>query len=113
MIESIKKNKTGILLMCCSSVCVCLGQLFWKLSTEGHIPFLFVGFLLYGLGALIMLIAYRFGSLSVLQPILSLNYVFSIVLSASVLKETITVLKCIGVLVVISGVILIAGGDES
>ena len=113
MIESLKKNKTGILLMCCSSVCVCLGQLFWKLSTGGQTSFLFVGFLLYGLGALVMMVAYRFGSLSVLQPILSLNYVFSIVLSAFVLKETITLLKCIGVLIIISGVILIAGGDES
>ena len=113
MIESIKKNKTGILLMCCSSVCVCLGQLLWKLSTGGQISFLFVGFLLYGVGALVMIVAYRFGSLSVLQPILSLTYVFSIVLSAFVLKETITLLKCIGVLIIISGVILIAGGDES
>ncbi len=60
-----------------------------------------------------MMVAYRFGSLSVLQPMLSLNYVFSIVLSAFVLKETITLLKCIGVLIIISGVILIAGGDES
>lgn len=99
--------------MCCSSVCVCLGQLFWKLSTGGQTSFLFVGFLLYGLGALVMMVAYRFGSLSVLQPMLSLNYVFSIVLSAFVLKETITLLKCIGVLIIISGVILIAGGDES
>ena len=113
MIESIKKNKAGILLMCCSSVCVCLGQLFWKLSTGGQTSFLFVGFLLYGFGALVMMVAYRFGSLSVLQPMLSLNYVFSIVLSAFVLKETITLLKCIGVLIIISGVILIAGGDES
>ncbi|CUO20211.1 membrane protein%2C transporter of cations and cationic drugs [Hungatella hathewayi] len=99
--------------MCCSSVCVCLGQLFWKLSTGGQTSFLFVGFLLYGFGALVMMVAYRFGSLSVLQPMLSLNYVFSIVLSAFVLKETITLLKCIGVLIIISGVILIAGGDES
>lgn len=60
-----------------------------------------------------MMVAYRFGSLSVLQPMLSLNYVFSIVLSDFVLKETITLLKCIGVLIIISGVILIAGGDES
>ena len=43
---------------------------------------------------------------------LSLNYVVSIVLAALVLKENITILKCIGVIVIISGVVLIAGGDE-
>ena len=70
------------------------------------------GFLFYGAGALVMLVAYRFGKLSVLQPMLSLNYVLSIILAAVVLKESITILKCIGVIVIIAGVVLIAGGDE-
>lgn len=59
-----------------------------------------------------MIIAYRFGKLSVLQPMLSLNYVLSILLAAVVLKEEITILKCVGVLIIIAGVIMIAGGDE-
>ena len=112
MLEAIKKNKKGILLMILSSVCVCIGQLFWKLSTEGNVFLLLAGFGFYGVGALIMIIAYRFGKLSVLQPMLSLNYVLSIVLAALVLKEEVTLLKCIGVLVIIAGVMLIVGGDE-
>lgn len=98
--------------MVCSSICVCLGQLFWKLSGDGAYLYLVVGFGLYGIGALAMIIAYRFGKVSILQPILSLNYILSIVLAATVLKETITLLKCIGVLVILVGVLLIAGGDE-
>ena len=70
------------------------------------------GFGFYGIGALVMIIAYKFGKLSVLQPMLSLNYVLSIILAAIVLDEEITLLKCIGVLVIIAGVIMIAGGDE-
>ena len=70
------------------------------------------GFIFYGAGALVMIVAYRYGRLSVLQPMLSLNYVLSIVLAALVLKENITILKCIGVIVIIAGVVLIAGGDE-
>lgn len=112
MIESIKKNKIGIGLMCISSIFVCIGQLFWKLASTYGIWLLLMGFAFYGVGALIMIIAYRFGSLSVLQPILSLNYVFSILLAAFVLHEQVTVIKVIGVLVIIIGVILIAGGDE-
>ena len=70
------------------------------------------GFCFYVMGALVMIIAYKFGKLSVLQPMLSLNYVLSIILAAIVLKEEITILKSIGVLVIIAGVVMIAGGDE-
>ena len=113
MLESFQKNKKGILLMIVSSVCACIGQLFWKLSAEQGMWFLLMGFAFYGIGALVMLIAYRFGKLSILQPMLSMNYVLSIVLGALVLQETISVWKGIGVAMIISGVILIAGGDEA
>ena len=112
MLKSIQMNKKGILLMLISSLCVCIGQLLWKLSSDKGIIVMLAGFLFYGAGALVMLIAYRFGKLSVLQPMLSLNYVLSIILAAVVLKESITILKCIGVIVIIAGVVLIAGGDE-
>jgi len=112
MLKSIQMNKKGILLMLISSLCVCIGQLLWKLSADMGIIVMLAGFLFYGAGALVMLIAYRFGKLSVLQPMLSLNYVLSIILAAVVLKESITILKCIGVIVIIAGVVLIAGGDE-
>lgn len=112
MLESIRKNKKGILLMILSSMCACFGQLLWKLSAEKGILIMLLGFCFYGAGALAMIIAYRYGKLSVLQPILSLNYVLSIFLAAIVLKEQITILKCIGVLVIIAGVLLIAGGDQ-
>lgn len=112
MIESFKKNKKGILLMILSSVCVCVGQLLWKLSSQMGVFIMLVGFAFYGIGALLMLIAYRYGKVSILQPMLSLNYVLSIILAAIVLKEDITLVKCIGVLIIIAGVVLIAGGDE-
>ena len=112
MLKSIQMNKKDILLMLISSLCVCIGQLLWKLSADNGIIVMLAGFLFYGAGALVMLIAYRFGKLSVLQPMLSLNYVLSIILAAVVLKESITILKCIGVIVIIAGVVLIAGGDE-
>lgn len=112
MLESFRKNKKGILLMLLSSICVCVGQLFWKLSVDRGIYMMFLGLFFYCIGALVMLIAYRFGKLSILQPMLSLNYVFSLFLAAFVLHEIITIMKCIGVLLIISGVVLIAGGDE-
>lgn len=112
MKESFLKNRVGILLMILSSICACVGQLFWKLSYGEINLFLICGFLFYGVGALVMLVAYKFGSLSVLQPILSLNYVLSIVLSVLVLHEPITLLRIIGVLIIILGAVLIGGGDD-
>lgn len=112
MIESLKKNKKGIILMLISSLCVCVGQLFWKLYANGNIMLLILGFAFYGVGALVMLYAYKFGSLSVLQPMLSANYIFTIILAATVLNEQITLTKVIGIIVIVLGVVLIGGGDE-
>lgn len=112
MIDSFQKNKKGILLMLVSSICVCIGQLLWKLSADNGIITLLLGFCFYSAGALIMIVAYRYGKLSVLQPMLSLNYVLSIILAVIVLKENITFLKCVGVITIVAGVIMIAGGDR-
>lgn len=112
MIESLRRNKKGILLMLFSSICVCVGQLLWKLSKTKGMWIMLIGFAFYGVGALVMMVAYKYGKVSVLQPMLSLNYVLSIILAAYVLKEPITLVKCIGVFVIIIGVLLIAGGDK-
>lgn len=112
MKESLLKNRTGILLMLVSSVFACFGQLLWKIATDKGLVFLLIGFAFYAVGALVMLVAYKFGSLSVLQPMLSLNYVLSLILAVTILKEPITIMRVIGVLVIMIGVILIGGGDD-
>lgn len=110
--DSFRKNRKGILMMFLSSVCVCFGQLFWKLAaSKGILFFLALGFALYAVGALVMLAAYRFGSLSVLQPMLCLNYVLTVILAALVLRETLTAGRLIGIALVMAGAFLIGGGD--
>lgn len=112
MITSFKKNQKGIYFICISSVLACIGQLLWKLSSDGNLWYLIIGFGFYGLGALVMLIAYKFGSLSVIQPFLSLNYILSIIFGYFFLEEAITINKIIGILIIMIGVTLIAGGDN-
>lgn len=112
MKESFLKNRKGIAMMLSAAVFACVGQLFWKISGEQGIAWLLAGFVLYGIGALLMLIAYRFGSVSVLQPMLSANYALSVLLGILVLHEKISCLKVIGIIIITTGVILIAGGDE-
>lgn len=113
MRESLKKNKKGIVIMLCSSLFACFGQLLWKLSATQGILILLVGFILYGIGALAMILAYRFGSVSVLQPVLSMNYALSLILGYFVLQEKISVIKIIGIVIITTGVLFIGGGDET
>lgn len=112
MRESLKKNKKGILLMILSSLFVCIGQLFWKLSGTNSFLYITIGFICYGVGAIVMLIAYKYGSLSVLQPMLSLNYILSMFLAVIVLNETFNIVRVLGILIIVVGVILIGGGDN-
>lgn len=112
MKESFAKNKKGIVMMLCAAVFACVGQLLWKMSTEDGMLYMMIGFIFYGIGALLMLFAYRYGSVSVLQPMLSANYMLSAILGVLVLHETLSATKIIGIIIITVGVILIAGGDE-
>jgi len=112
MIESIKNNLRGIILMASSALFASFGQMFWKMFHTEGVWALILGFVLYACGALIMIIAYRHGKLSILQPMLCLSYVFAIFIAVFILQEQMSPLKLAGILVVIFGVIMIAGGDE-
>ncbi|GIM28240.1 membrane protein [Clostridium polyendosporum] len=111
-ITSFKKNYKGILFIIIASLLTSLGQLLWKLSNGQSLNFLISGFFLYGIGAVLMIIAFRYGSLSVIHPMLSFGYIFAIILGNIVLKESITIYQYLGIFIIILGVILIGGGDD-
>ena len=104
-----KTNYLGILLMLLCAICLSLGQFIWK-CYDGILP-LIIGFGIYGLGALSMLCAYRFGRLSVLQPINSVSYVIAAVLGSIFLNEAITLGKVFGIVFIMTGVLFLARGE--
>ncbi|WP_345242210.1 EamA family transporter [Pontibacillus salipaludis] len=110
--QSIRENRKGILLMTLAAFLTSLGQMFWKLSGAGMNPELIGGFIFYFLGAVLMILSFRFGSLSVLHPLLSLGYVFALFLGVFLVGETIETVHVLGVLLIIGGVVLIGGGDH-
>lgn len=112
MFKISSKNKTGILLMFFSACFVCIGQLFWKLSNLYGLTHLIAGFIFYLLGSLLMIKAYHYGELNVLQPILSIGYIFSLVLGFTILNEDINILNVVGVFLIILGVLFIISGDN-
>ena len=59
-----------------------------------------------------MIVSFRFGSLLVLHPFMSVGYVFSIVLGIVFLNETVTLKIIIGIFLIMIGVMLIGGGDD-
>ncbi|MGP4059109.1 EamA family transporter [Halobacillus litoralis] len=110
--RSIKDNGLGISLMVLAALQTALGQMFWKMS-GGEINFyLLLGFFLYSLGAVLMIVSFRFGSLSVLHPLLSIGYVFALFFGSIILQETITESNLIGTFLIIVGAALIGGGDN-
>lgn len=109
-LESLKKNYKGIIFMLIASLLTSIGQLFWKLS-HNYI-FLGLGFICYGAGAVLMIIAFKFGSFSVLHPMMCLSYVFALLFGSLFLQESVGAFKVIGVLFIITGVIFIGGGDH-
>lgn len=99
----------GILIMLISASAACLGQLFWKLAAkEDQFLFLCVGLFLYGMGAVLMILALRYGELSILHPMMSSGYVLSLILGAAVLREEISLQRIVGIAVIILGMVLLS-----
>lgn len=110
-----KRLLKGIVIMLCSSLTTCTGQLLWKLAAlrEPHMVFLAAGFLLYGFGALCMMLALRCGELSVLHPMLSFGFIVSILLGAAVLGEAVTLTKTAGIVLIILGMVFLGRGGSA
>ena len=113
MKDKISKNPImrGVALMLLSSLSTCLGQMLWKLSAGGALLALIGGFALYAVGALLMIIALRYGELSVLHPILGAGYVLSLFIGSAVFRESLSASKVLGVMVIIAGLVLIVRGE--
>jgi len=101
------KKYIAILLMIFNAVCLCMGQLVWKLMPDYHLIYLLGGFTIYVIGAAILIFAYRLGEISTLQPINSISFVFSTFIGVYFLNEILKPVNIIGVLFIISGVIVI------
>lgn len=99
--------------MIIASLFTSIGQLSWKVfQNEEIILFLLLGFILYSIGAILMIIAFKFGKYSAVHPMLCTSYVFALIFGYIFLKENIDVLQIIGILIITVGVILIGRTDE-
>lgn len=108
-----KSSIKGIVIMIIASLFTSIGQLSWKIfQNERIISFLLLGFILYGIGAILMIMAFKYGKYSAVHPMLCTSYVFAIIFGHIFLKENINRLQIIGILIIVIGVILIGRSDE-
>lgn len=107
-----KDLRKGIALILLSAALACTGQLLWKLASgKDSLLLVAVGLGLYGFGALLMILALRYGELSVLHPMMSIGYVLSLFLGALVLNERISFGRIIGVVVIMIGLVFLSSSE--
>jgi len=113
IINSIKNNYKGIILVLFAAFFSSLAQLLWKFSsTYNHLYiFIFLGFVVYGLTTIITIVAYKFGNLSVLHPFFSFSFIFALLFSHFFLNEIINIYGILGIIFIITGSILLGIGD--
>lgn len=109
---SLQKNKKGILLILFASLFTSFGQYFWKVSQMHNVQYILIGFIFYGIGAVGMIIAFRFGSFSVIHPMMSISYIFIILIGYWFLNEIINFQKIIGLIFIMLGIVCVGVGDE-
>lgn len=79
-------------------------------ATAGNIP-LVIGILIYALSFVIYTIALQGADLSVLYPLVSLSYVWVSLLSIRFLHERMNSIKWVGVVLIVSGAVLVGLGS--
>lgn len=77
-----------------------------------NIPLL-AGLVLYGLGAVMMVLALRHGELSVLYPMISLSYVWVAIISVVFFHEQMNLPRVAGIIVIMAGVGILGRGSRT
>tara|TARA_Y100000310_G_C20563944_1_gene754506 strand:+ start:305 stop:712 length:408 start_codon:yes stop_codon:yes gene_type:complete len=116
------RTKIGILIMLVCTLFTATGQLFFKYGSQTFrldiVSLLtnynlILGFTLYGFGALLLIVALKFGELSVIYPFVSLTFIWVMMVSFWILGETLNNLKIGAVIFIVFGVTLIARGGKN
>jgi drug/metabolite transporter (DMT)-like permease len=70
------------------------------------------GLCLYGLSAILLVLALRHGELSMIYPVIALTFVWVTILSAVVVGETMTPSKMVGIGIIVAGVAVLGLGGR-
>lgn len=103
----------GIIFVILSTLFTSSGQLLWKWGVDSqtifNLPLIF-GTLIYGLAALLLILALRYGEITLIYPFIASSYVWVSFASSVLFKDSISGLKMAGIALIIVGVILVCTG---
>jgi multidrug transporter EmrE-like cation transporter len=74
---------------------------------------MFAGYACYGVAALLMIAALKYGELSILYPIIAMTYVWVSILSVLIYAENMNPLKIIGLASIVLGVAVLGSSSQS
>jgi drug/metabolite transporter (DMT)-like permease len=116
-----KNLKLGITLMFICTLFTATGQLFFKYSSQtfewnllGLLTnyYLIFGFIVYGIGSVLLITALKFGDLSSIYPFVSLTFIWVMLISFFIFAEKINGFKIGAVVFIVLGIIAISGGSN-
>lgn len=116
-----KTKLWAILLMFLCTILTSSAQIFYKKSApaleldlialiSNH--YLIIGMAIYIVGAFLMITAFRGGDVSVLYPIIATSYIWVSFLSIFFLAESMNVLKWLGIIGIIIGIVFVGFGSK-
>jgi drug/metabolite transporter (DMT)-like permease len=82
-------------------------KLEWNILSIITNYYLIIGLLLYVIGAILLIISFRGGEVSVLYPIIATSYIWVSILSIYFFHEMMNNIKWIGVFIIVAGVALL------
>ena len=108
-------------LMILTTVFTSIAQVFYKLGANKlefnimsiitNLP-LITGMVLYLIGAVLMITAFKGGEVSVLYPIIATSYIWVSLLSIYFFNESLNLFRWIGIFIIIAGIISISLGSK-
>jgi multidrug transporter EmrE-like cation transporter len=114
------KSLKPILLVVLCTLFTSSGQILWKLGAGNlnsfieiitNIP-LIMGFVCYGLGAILLIISLKYGELSLIYPFIALSFIWVNLASIFLFGEFIAVINWVGIAAIMLGVSLIGYGGS-
>lgn len=118
-----KTSSTAIILVIICTIFTSIAQLLYK-SGANKLNFsdlksiltnyeIGIGIILYGIAAILLIYAFKFGELSVIFPMIATSYVWVSLLAWYYFHETISSLRIVGIVVIILGVAFLGIGGKT
>lgn len=95
----------GAVLIILSGICNALWQFFWKLSNAQINLYMVIGFLLFGIGGIFMILGFKYDELSNLHSLMGVSYIVAFAISIFYFDEVFTLRQLIGCFMILVGVI--------